>query len=67
LAILAGTTHYDIFSRPALADTAIPFLDAVTFQPAPGHASAALFPATPNHFHDCGRKAAEITENCAFS
>lgn len=28
LAILPGTTHYDIFSSPALAATVIPFLDS---------------------------------------
>ena len=28
LAVLPGTTHYDIFSSPALAAAAIPFLDA---------------------------------------
>jgi hypothetical protein len=28
LAILPGTTHYDIFSSPALAPAVIPFLDA---------------------------------------
>jgi hypothetical protein len=28
LAILPATTHYDIFSSPALAAAVIPFLDA---------------------------------------
>ncbi len=34
LAILPGTTHYDIFASPALAAAVIPFLDAPTLQPA---------------------------------
>jgi len=33
LAILPGTTHYDISVRPALAEAVIPFLDAAVFQP----------------------------------
>jgi pimeloyl-ACP methyl ester carboxylesterase len=33
LAILAGTTHYDISARPALAEAVIPFLDAAVCQP----------------------------------
>jgi pimeloyl-ACP methyl ester carboxylesterase len=28
LAILPGTTHYDIFSTPTMASTVAPFLDA---------------------------------------
>jgi pimeloyl-ACP methyl ester carboxylesterase len=32
LAVLAATTHYDIFYSPALASTVVPFLDA----PMPG-------------------------------
>jgi hypothetical protein len=28
LAVLPGTTHYDIFSSPMLASTVTPFLDA---------------------------------------
>jgi len=28
LAVLPGTTHYDIFYSPALASTVVPFLDA---------------------------------------
>jgi hypothetical protein len=28
LAVLPATTHYDIFSSPALASTVAPFLDA---------------------------------------
>lgn len=35
LAILPGTTHYDVSSRPALADAVIPFLDAVALRPVP--------------------------------
>ena len=30
LAIIPGTTHYDIFSSPALAQAVVPFLDAAT-------------------------------------
>jgi len=33
LAILPGTTHYDISARPALAAAVIPFLDAAVCQP----------------------------------
>ena len=32
LAILPGTTHYDISARPALAEAVIPFLDAAVCQ-----------------------------------
>jgi len=33
LAVLPGTTHYDIFSSPALAATVVPFLDAIVPEP----------------------------------
>ncbi len=33
LAILPGTTHYDISARPALAEAVVPFLDAAVCQP----------------------------------
>ncbi len=42
LAILPGTTHYDISVRPILAEAVIPFLDAAVCQPV-SWAMSALF------------------------
>lgn len=51
LAILPGTTHYDISVRPILAEAVIPFLDAAVCQPV----SWAMWPP----FHNFLRTAVE--------